>query len=85
MSSSLSRLKRSAIRGKFFFNTNFTSQTIKSSSVFSKNSTRNYHENVIEHYENPRNVGSLDKSSKNVGTYLFLDIYVFIYISNVIY
>ena len=27
-----------------------------------------YHENVIEHYEKPRNVGSLDKSKKNVGT-----------------
>lgn len=29
---------------------------------------RAYHENVIDHYENPRNVGSLDKSKKNVGT-----------------
>lgn len=27
-----------------------------------------YHENVIDHYENPRNVGSLDKNAKNVGT-----------------
>ncbi|CEG45996.1 iron sulfur cluster assembly protein 1 [Plasmopara halstedii] len=27
-----------------------------------------YHENVIDHYENPRNVGSMDKSSKDVGT-----------------
>ncbi|EPQ09868.1 Iron-sulfur cluster assembly enzyme ISCU, mitochondrial [Myotis brandtii] len=24
--------------------------------------------NVVDHYENPRNVGSLDKTSKNVGT-----------------
>lgn len=23
---------------------------------------------VVDHYENPRNVGSLDKKSKNVGT-----------------
>ncbi|KAL7687902.1 putative ISC system FeS cluster assembly, IscU scaffold protein [Plasmopara halstedii] len=30
--------------------------------------TRMYHENVIDHYENPRNVGSMDKSSKDVGT-----------------
>ena len=29
---------------------------------------RLYHENVIDHYENPRNVGSLDKKSKKVGT-----------------
>lgn len=27
-----------------------------------------YHKNVIDHYENPRNVGSLDKEQKNVGT-----------------
>jgi NifU-like protein involved in Fe-S cluster formation len=27
-----------------------------------------YHDNVIDHYENPRNVGSMDKSKKNVGT-----------------
>ena len=29
---------------------------------------RLYHENVIDHYENPRNVGSLDKKKKTVGT-----------------
>ena len=27
-----------------------------------------YSKEVIDHYEHPRNVGSLDKSSKNVGT-----------------
>lgn len=27
-----------------------------------------YHDNVIDHYENPRNVGSLDKTSDTVGT-----------------
>lgn len=27
-----------------------------------------YSEKVIEHYENPRNVGVLDKNAKNVGT-----------------
>ncbi|XP_005096418.1 iron-sulfur cluster assembly scaffold protein IscU [Aplysia californica] len=27
-----------------------------------------YHKNVIDHYENPRNVGSLDKEDKKVGT-----------------
>ena len=29
---------------------------------------RRYHENVLDHYERPRNVGSLDKSDKTVGT-----------------
>ena len=29
---------------------------------------RLYHKNVIDHYENPRNVGSLDKKDPNVGT-----------------
>src|SRR5699024_10995288 len=27
-----------------------------------------YHKNVIDHYENPRNVGSLDKNDPSVGT-----------------
>ncbi|CAF1095344.1 unnamed protein product, partial [Didymodactylos carnosus] len=30
--------------------------------------TADYHEKVIEHYENPRNVGSFDKSDDNIGT-----------------
>lgn len=29
---------------------------------------RFYHNNVIDHYESPRNVGSLDKKSNRVGT-----------------
>lgn len=29
---------------------------------------RGYHENVISHYESPKNVGSLDKNDPNVGT-----------------
>ena len=29
---------------------------------------RSYHENIVDHYENPRNVGSLDKNDDNVGT-----------------
>jgi len=27
-----------------------------------------YHQNVLDHYENPRNAGSLDKKDKTVGT-----------------
>eukprot|EP00887_Chlorella_sp_A99_P001945 scaffold18.g1945.t1 len=29
---------------------------------------RGYHENVVDHYEKPRNVGSFDKNDPNVGT-----------------
>ena len=29
---------------------------------------RLYNSNVIDHYENPRNVGSFDKTNRNVGT-----------------
>ena len=38
------------------------------SKSLSKQSVALYHEKVIDHYENPRNVGSLDKNKKNVGT-----------------
>jgi Fe-S cluster assembly scaffold IscU len=31
-------------------------------------STAKYHEKVIDHYENPRNVGSMDKNDVTVGT-----------------
>ena len=29
---------------------------------------RSYHSTVLDHYENPRNIGKLDKSDKNVGS-----------------
>ena len=31
-------------------------------------SIRYYHKNVLDHYENPRNVGSFDKNDPSVGT-----------------
>lgn len=34
----------------------------------SANSWRSYHDRVIDHYENPRNVGSFDKKDPSVGT-----------------
>jgi len=36
--------------------------------VIPRTITRLYHLNVIDHYENPRNVGSLDKNNPQVGT-----------------
>ena len=36
--------------------------------VLLKIQERCYHQNVIDHYENPRNIGSLDKTDKSVGT-----------------
>ncbi|KAL8140789.1 hypothetical protein V2J09_006810 [Rumex salicifolius] len=30
--------------------------------------TRLYHERVVDHYDNPRNVGSFDKNDPNIGT-----------------
>ena len=48
------------------------SVVVRRSSIVNKFSARiaarSYHENVIDHYENPRNVGSLDKNKKSVGT-----------------
>ncbi|XP_031712374.1 iron-sulfur cluster assembly enzyme ISCU [Anarrhichthys ocellatus] len=32
------------------------------------NALCSYHIKVVDHYENPRNVGNLDKNAKNVGT-----------------
>ncbi|XP_015604756.1 iron-sulfur cluster assembly enzyme ISCU, mitochondrial [Cephus cinctus] len=36
--------------------------------VFRSVPSVSYHPNVLDHYENPRNVGSLDKDDKQVGT-----------------
>lgn len=36
--------------------------------ILATQSARLYHQNVIDHYENPRNVGSLDKTRDDVGT-----------------
>jgi nitrogen fixation NifU-like protein len=40
----------------------------RSAVVLGGQQERFYHENIVEHYENPRNVGSLDKNDDNVGT-----------------
>ena len=36
--------------------------------ISNKNNIRLYHNNIINHFENPKNVGSLNKNDKNVGT-----------------
>jgi len=41
---------------------------VRSMSVPRITSSCQYHDKVIDHYENPRNVGSMDKNDKNVGT-----------------
>eukprot|EP01136_Pigoraptor_vietnamica_P041292 Opistho-1_new@14106 len=38
------------------------------SAVAVRTATAGYHEKVIDHYRNPRNVGSLDKNAIDVGT-----------------
>ena len=40
----------------------------KNISVISRTLKRVYHSNVVDHYENPRNVGSLEKNNPQVGT-----------------
>ena len=58
----------SIITNKFFLRrTNLSSLSLSSLPLLLL-SKRNYHENIIDHYENPRNVGSLPKNKKNVGT-----------------
>ena len=40
----------------------------RASNLLCSVNTRKYHEKVLDHYENPRNVGRLDAKKQNVGT-----------------
>ena len=53
-------LRRGVISGR--------TSLVSSPCLLNLNNKRNYHENIVEHYENPRNVGSLDKNESSVGT-----------------
>jgi len=72
-SSSLPR--RTVLTKPAFASHSFISST-PSSQLFSKSpfignllqQNRSYHERVIDHYNNPRNVGSFNKTDENVGT-----------------
>lgn len=52
--------------------TNFSLKTLtKTNNIVNKfvpSILSNYHEKVIDHYEKPRNVGSMNKKDKEVGT-----------------
>ena len=43
-------------------------RNIHKNPIISYGIKRQYHQNIIEHYENPRNIGLLDKKSSRVGT-----------------
>jgi iron-sulfur cluster assembly enzyme ISCU, mitochondrial len=45
-----------------------TSLTVRAVACTQNTQARSYHENVLDHYDNPRNVGSLNKADKDVGT-----------------
>ena len=42
--------------------------TNRFSRILLRRGAMNYHSRIIDHFENPRNVGSLDKNRKDVGT-----------------
>lgn len=52
--------------------TRFASRVITRRTTVFAPIARSYHENIVEHYENPRNVGSLDKNELSVGTVSFI-------------
>ena len=41
---------------------------LKNNSNFIYKNTRNYHKKVIDHFENPKNIGNFNINEKNIGT-----------------
>jgi hypothetical protein len=46
----------------------FVANRARQHAAISASFVRQYHEKVLDHYEKPRNVGSLDKNDVSVGT-----------------
>lgn len=66
-----SSVAASSLRSSSASSSSFVKSLISSSSSSSSSHllpSRSYHDRVIDHYENPRNVGSLPKTSDDVGT-----------------
>ncbi|ODV63303.1 iron-sulfur cluster assembly scaffold protein [Ascoidea rubescens DSM 1968] len=60
---------QSALLSSFIVKPQIASRSVKPIILTQFNQfKRSYHPKVIDHYQNPRNVGSLDKNSPNVGT-----------------
>ena len=77
MFSSRAIIARNWQRGASIFNNNesvvlrvfgVTKYGLMRPSLFTMTAKRSYHENVIDHYEKPRNVGSLNSEDGTVGT-----------------
>lgn len=62
----ISLVSRSGLVGKHSPTISAAAAAVPRATTFQQR--RMYHENIVDHYESPRNVGSMDKEDKNVGT-----------------
>ncbi len=61
-------LKNSITKNSITTNSITTNSIVRNSIVRNIIGARHYHQKVIEHFENPKNIGKLDKDDPNVGT-----------------